>query len=56
MIKQNILMMDLILNTILFAYDQVIVASMEGKIQTAVYVLNSIVKKYSLKISVNKTR
>jgi hypothetical protein len=41
-IKQNILMKDLILNTVLLADFKVIVASMEVKMQIAVYALNSI--------------
>jgi hypothetical protein len=55
-IKQNILAKDLILNTSLFAADQVIVASTENELQRAAYTLNNIAIKYNLKISVNKTK
>jgi hypothetical protein len=55
MIKQNA-MMNLILNTILFADDQVIVTSIEDDMQRAVYALNNVAMKYNLKISVNKTK
>jgi hypothetical protein len=49
-IKQNILAKNLILNTILFADDHVIVTSTEGELQRAVYTLNNITIKYNLKI------
>jgi hypothetical protein len=55
-IKPNILGNDLILNTILFADDQVIVTSTEDELQRAAYTLNNIAVKYNLKISVNKTK
>jgi hypothetical protein len=51
--NENILLKDLILNTILFAEDQMTVAVTEDKLQTEVYALNS-ATKYNLKISVNK--
>jgi hypothetical protein len=41
-IKPNILANNLILNTILFADDQVIVASTEDDLQRAAYTLNNI--------------
>jgi hypothetical protein len=56
MIKQNVMMKNLILNTILFVDDQVIVARTEDDMQRAVYALNNVAIKYNLKISVNKTK
>jgi hypothetical protein len=55
-IKPNISAKDLILNTILFADDQVIVASTEDKLQRAAYALNNIAITYNLKVSGNKTK
>jgi hypothetical protein len=56
MIKQNVMMKNLILNTILFADDQVIVTSTEHDMQRAVYALNNVAIKYNLKISVNEIK
>jgi beta-xylosidase len=55
-IKPNILAKDLIVNMILSADDQVIVASTEDELQRVAYTLNNIAIKYHLKISVNKTK
>jgi hypothetical protein len=55
-IKPNILAKNLILSTVLFAADQVIVASTEDEVQRAAYTLNNRANKYNLKISVNKTK
>jgi hypothetical protein len=55
-IKQIILAKDLILNTMLFADDQVIMASTEDELQRATYTHNNIAIKYNLKISVNETK
>jgi hypothetical protein len=52
--KQNILAKDLTPNTILFMYDQVIMANTEDEMQRAAYTLNNIAIKYNLKISVAK--
>jgi hypothetical protein len=54
MIKQNVMMKNLILNTILFPDNQVIVTSTEDDMQRAVYALNNV--KFNLKILVNKTK
>jgi hypothetical protein len=45
----------LVLNTVFFTDDQVIVAGAEYEVQRAMCVLNSIAIKYNLRISVNKT-
>ena len=42
--------------TILFADDQAIIASSENELQTAVHKLNTIIEKYNMKISTNKTK
>jgi hypothetical protein len=55
-IRQNILAKVLTLNTILFAHDQVILASIEDEMQRTAYTLNNVATKYNLKISVNKTK
>jgi hypothetical protein len=55
-IKQNVMIKNLILNTILFADDQVIVTSTEDDVQRAGNALNSVAMKYNLKIAVNKTK
>jgi hypothetical protein len=47
-IKSNILAKDLILNTILFADEQVIVASTEDELQRAAYTLNIFLFFFSL--------
>jgi hypothetical protein len=49
MIKQNILAKNLTLNTILFADDQVIVASTEDELQSAAHTLNNLAIKCNLK-------
>jgi hypothetical protein len=49
-------MKDLILNTILFVGNQVIMASTEDEMQRAVYTQNNTAIKYNLKISVNETK
>lgn len=49
-------MMDLILNTILFAGDRMNVKSTEDEMQRAVYARNNLAIKYDLKISVSKTK
>jgi hypothetical protein len=45
-----------VLNTVLFADDQVIVASRDDGLQRASYTLSSIAIKYNLKISVNEMK
>jgi hypothetical protein len=50
------MMKNLILNTILFVDDQVIVTSTEDDMQRAVNALKNVAIKYNLKISVNKTK
>jgi hypothetical protein len=47
---------DIILNTVLFGDDKVIMASTEVELQSATYALNSTAIKYNLKISVDKTQ
>jgi retron-type reverse transcriptase len=54
-LKQNILAKVFILNTILFADDQVIVSRTKDEVQSAAYAPNNIAFKYNLKTSVNKT-
>jgi hypothetical protein len=56
MIKQNILAEDLILNTILFANDQVIEARTENKQQRAVIDTEQYSYIRNLKVSVYKTK
>jgi retron-type reverse transcriptase len=55
-IKQNMLAKDFALNTVLFADDQVIMASTDDGLRRAAYTLSSIAIKYNLKISVNRQR
>jgi hypothetical protein len=47
---------ELIFNTLLFAGDQLIIADTEDNFQRAVYLLNSISKKYNLEIATEKTK
>jgi hypothetical protein len=49
-------MENLILNTLLFADDGVIVPSTEDEVQKVVCVLNNTAIDYNLRISVNKTK
>ena len=42
--------------TMLFADDQVLIASSENELQLATYKLNQIIEKYNMKISINKTK
>jgi hypothetical protein len=51
MIKQNVMVKNLILNTILFADDQVTVTSTEDGMQRAVHALNNVAIKYNLNFS-----
>jgi hypothetical protein len=46
----------LIFNTLLYAYDQLIIADTEENLQRAVYLLYSISKEYNLKIATSKTK
>jgi hypothetical protein len=55
-IKKNILAKDLILNIILFVYNQLIMTGTADEMHRAVYAVSSIPIKYNLKISVNKTK
>ena len=50
------LKINLYLNTLLFADDQVIIQDSEDKLQESIYVLNLMSKYYNLKISTDKTK
>jgi hypothetical protein len=52
--KQNILGKNLIINTVLFADDQVNMVSTEDELQRATYMANIIDVKYNFSISINK--
>jgi hypothetical protein len=45
-----------VIQTILYADDQVIIAKSENKLQMAVNKLHKIAKKYDIKISTSKTK
>ena len=47
---------NLYFNTLLFAYDQIIIQDTEHKLQKSVFILNQLSKDYSLKISTEKTK